>query len=105
MMTPQRWQQIKEVLGQALELEPPERAGYLDGACTSDPSLRAEVERLLIVDRRAGKDFLDDAATRQDVESPPPTFADPRIGKIVDRKSFGCRTESEPCACVPRNRR
>jgi len=41
-MTPERWQEIKKVLDGALGLEPDERAGYLDRACTED-ALRQEV--------------------------------------------------------------
>jgi serine/threonine protein kinase/Tol biopolymer transport system component len=46
-MTPERWQQIRDVLEKALELAPGERSGYLNQACSSDPSLRQEVETLL----------------------------------------------------------
>lgn len=46
-MTPERWRQIREVLAQALDLAPGERAPFLDRACSSDPSLRQEVETLL----------------------------------------------------------
>jgi len=46
-MTPERWQQIKEVLAGALETHPPDRSAYLDEVCGSDKALRAEVESLL----------------------------------------------------------
>jgi hypothetical protein len=46
-MTPERWEQIRDVLEKALELAPDERSAFLDGACSSDPSLRKEVEVLL----------------------------------------------------------
>ena len=36
-MTPERWQQIRDVLEEALELAPPERCSFLDRACLSDP--------------------------------------------------------------------
>jgi len=39
-MTPERWDQIREVLEKALELSPEQRSAYLDGACSSDPALR-----------------------------------------------------------------
>jgi len=39
-MTPERWQQIRDVLEKALELAPGERSAYLNQACSSDPSLR-----------------------------------------------------------------
>jgi serine/threonine protein kinase/WD40 repeat protein len=46
-MTPERWARIKEVFGEALELPDDQRAAFLQTACDSDASLRADVERLL----------------------------------------------------------
>jgi eukaryotic-like serine/threonine-protein kinase len=46
-MTPERWQQIKELLYQAQQLAPEERAAFLDHSCSSDRALRHEVETLL----------------------------------------------------------
>ena len=46
-MTPQEWQQIKDVLQAALELEPGERASYLDVACQGHAFIRHEVESLI----------------------------------------------------------
>ena len=46
-MTPERWQQVKAVLAEALERPPGERAALLEEACGGDPSLRAEVESLI----------------------------------------------------------
>jgi serine/threonine protein kinase len=46
-MTPERWQEIRDVLEKALELAPGERSAFLNRACSSDPSLRQEVETLL----------------------------------------------------------
>ena len=45
-MTPERWQEVKEVLAGALEREPQERRAYLKQACR-DSDLRREVESLL----------------------------------------------------------
>jgi predicted ATPase/serine/threonine protein kinase len=45
-MTPERWQQVKKVLADALELTPPARKSYLDRAC-AEPMLRREVEFLI----------------------------------------------------------
>jgi len=46
-MTPERWEQIRAVLAKALELAPDERHAFLNRACSSDQSLRREVETLL----------------------------------------------------------
>src|SRR5450631_412105 len=47
--TPEQWLKIKEIVGEALEREPAERAAFLDQACAPDQNgdLRAEVESLL----------------------------------------------------------
>lgn len=56
-MTAERWQQLKGVLHNALQREPPARAAFLDQACAGDPVLRSEVEVLLDSSERAGDFF------------------------------------------------
>jgi len=80
MITPERWQQIKVVLGRALELEPSRRSAYLDEASASDPSLRVEVERLLAAEQRAGKDFLGDTATHPASQAVSSAVSESRVG-------------------------
>jgi eukaryotic-like serine/threonine-protein kinase len=46
-VTPQRWQQVKEVFSTASVLSAAEQCGYLDEACGSDAELRSEVDSLL----------------------------------------------------------
>ena len=46
-MTPERWQQVKEVLAQALETHGAARAELLARVGAGDPALRSEVEELL----------------------------------------------------------
>ena len=46
-MTPARWQHIKRLAGDALELEPAQRATFLQNACGDDSTMRDEVESLL----------------------------------------------------------
>ena len=46
-MTPERSQQIRDVLEKVLELAPEQHSVFLDRACSSDLSLRREVENLL----------------------------------------------------------
>jgi len=43
-MTPEQWQNVKEVLGEALELKQEDRQKFLDRVCSSDSSLRREVD-------------------------------------------------------------
>ena len=63
-MTPERWQQVKVVLYDALELPPQRRPQFLDEACSSDDPLRKEVESLLSLDDEARTSFLESAQYR-----------------------------------------
>jgi eukaryotic-like serine/threonine-protein kinase len=63
-MTPERWQQIRDVLERALELAAGERSTYLNQACASDPSLRQEVETLLASSPDVRSSFLESSALR-----------------------------------------
>jgi len=49
-MTPERWQQVRDVLAGALELSPQDRSAFLDRACSSDHVLRREIDLLLSSD-------------------------------------------------------
>ena len=53
-MKPERWRQIDQLLDAALELDPGQRAGFLDQACAGRGQLRREVESLLEAHGRAG---------------------------------------------------
>ena len=59
-MNGERWRQVDEVFGAALEREPAERAAFLDAACAGDDGLRREVEELLRLDERP-TDFIQGA--------------------------------------------
>jgi non-specific serine/threonine protein kinase/serine/threonine-protein kinase len=61
-MTPERWQQIRDVLGMALELAPQERTAFMEQACSSDPTLREEVEALLASNPGMPSEFLHPSA-------------------------------------------
>jgi len=52
------WERVKELLHQAMQLAPEDRARLLDGACSSDAELRAEVESLLLADEGVRSSFL-----------------------------------------------
>ena len=57
----ERWEQIKDLLHEAMQLAPERRARFLDEAC-SDHALRAEVESLLLAGQDAGSIFLQSPA-------------------------------------------
>src|SRR5215831_4622762 len=63
-MTPERWQQVKEVLDGALELAPEQRPAFLDQACSADHSLRQDVESLLASSEKARSSFLQSSVVR-----------------------------------------
>jgi len=53
-MTPERWQQLKQIFQSALERNPAERSAFLNQACADDPALRSEVESLIASHDQAG---------------------------------------------------
>src|SRR3954453_24262998 len=57
-MRPERWQEVRELLDEALALPAAERSVYLDTICPQDPELRSEVESLLDSHEQAGSVFL-----------------------------------------------
>jgi eukaryotic-like serine/threonine-protein kinase len=63
-MTPERWQEIREVLVKALEVAPEERSEFLDRACSSDVALRQEVETLLGSSDDVRSNFLQSSMLR-----------------------------------------
>lgn len=81
-MNPERWQQIKVALHQALELEPEPRRVYLDSLTAEDGDLGAELQSLLAAHDQAGSAFLNVPAAAleilDNVESP-----DPWVGKRI----------------------
>ena len=65
-MDQQRWSQVNETLRAALDLDPSERANFLNRHCGEDLELKAEVEQLLGLEEQA-EGFLE-----APVVSPPP---------------------------------
>ena len=60
-MKPERWQRLKELFNETLELEPARRAAFLDDACAGDAPLREEIESLLASHEEADE-FLEQPA-------------------------------------------
>ncbi|HYW36798.1 MAG TPA: protein kinase [Terriglobales bacterium] len=65
-MTPERWQAIKQVLHQAVQLEPHDRPEFLEHACSGDLSLRRQVEDLLA--EQVSSAFLEPPDPQPDAE-------------------------------------
>ena len=67
IMTPERWQQIKDVFNLALEHEPGKRSSFLSKACDNDSALQQEVESLLAAHEKDGS-FIDSPAYKDAFE-------------------------------------
>jgi len=91
-MTPERWQQIEQVLQAALACEPDERAALLERECAGDSSLREEVEAL-IASAQPAQDFLtrnalrDASALLDDADSE--TLIGRQVGHYLVEKQLG----------------
>ena len=57
-MIPDRWQQVKDVLHDVLQIPAGQRASFLDNACIGDQTLRLEVESLLLEESAGTEGFL-----------------------------------------------
>jgi eukaryotic-like serine/threonine-protein kinase len=53
-----RWEIVKELLHQAMQLAPEQRTWFLDKVCSHDDALRAEVESLLLANEAIPSSFL-----------------------------------------------
>jgi eukaryotic-like serine/threonine-protein kinase len=60
-MTPERWQQVKEIFNSAINHRPEERSSFVSRACSGDEELRNEVESLIASHEQSGS-FIDKPA-------------------------------------------
>src|SRR5690242_1457292 len=60
-MTPERWQQVKEIFNAAIARGPQERSSFISQACSGDEQLRSEVESLIASHEQSGS-FIDKPA-------------------------------------------
>ena len=82
-MTPERWQQIKDVLATALEMPPAERTAYLNQSCAADVTLRHEVDLLLLDEPKVSPQFLNDTALALAAADILPEETSPWIGRRI----------------------
>src|SRR6266705_4821464 len=82
-MTPERWQQVKQIFQSAIERPPSERDGFISQACADDRELRSEVESLISSHDQAG-DSIQAVAVEAAIEllanDPAGTIVGKRIG-------------------------
>jgi eukaryotic-like serine/threonine-protein kinase len=57
-MSAHDWKEVEELLHQAMALAPEKRAEFLDEACQSNETLRADLESLLLVGDEMSEDYL-----------------------------------------------
>ena len=94
-MTPEDWRKVREILEQALELAPGDRAAYLEKACVGDRALRSEVDSLIASNAQASTDFLQlgalDSIADSGLLSETASLAGQRIGpyQIVEEVGHG----------------
>jgi formylglycine-generating enzyme required for sulfatase activity len=87
-MTNEQWQQAKELLHQALELAPEERAAFLDRVCSSDHSLRKEIETFLASSDQLQSSFLQ-SSTSQVTLRPGMKLGEYEVQKLVGSGGMG----------------
>src|SRR5258707_8523189 len=81
-MTPERWQQVKNLFHSALERESNHRALFLDEACAGDVLLRREVESLISSHERTGS-FIDSPGYEVGAELLTEDHAELAVGKRI----------------------
>ncbi len=64
-MTPERWKEIRPILESALATAPAHRLAVLDEACAQDPTLRDEVESLILSHEQAATSALNPGSALQ----------------------------------------
>lgn len=93
-ITPERWQQVKHVLAEALELDTARQRQFLDSIAADDADLRAEVDLLLAHRVDTGNDAMeacaaDAARFRMDADGQRATRIGSRIGAYRVLRELG----------------
>jgi eukaryotic-like serine/threonine-protein kinase len=89
MLTPDQWQKVRDVLEQALKLPPEKRSRFLDVACSSDPTLRSEVQSLLSADEQARTSLLEAPSVLPAALSPSTRLGDYEILSQIGSGGMG----------------
>jgi serine/threonine protein kinase/tetratricopeptide (TPR) repeat protein len=79
-MNPERWQKVKNILEEVIEVAPNSRAAFLEKVCADDENLRSEVEKLLEFES-AEADFLEQDAVAVVFEHE--SFSKDQIGRQI----------------------
>lgn len=84
-MTPERWQQVKELVAEALSVEARERSRFLAKVCSTDPALYQEVHQLLALESEADA-FLESSPVVE-LDSRTKTLDSPPVTPEPERES------------------
>ena len=87
-MTPEQWQQAREILHEALEHSPGRRSAFLDKSCSGNADLRNEVESLLAAYEKAGS-FLEEPLLTTGTRSNPRISSGTRLGPYEVKAMIG----------------
>jgi eukaryotic-like serine/threonine-protein kinase len=82
-MTSQQWQQMKDLLVEALELSPEKRGTFLDQACGADHALRNEIDALLSEEEFVAAKFLQSLPRLEENNDAPESEGSLHAGLII----------------------
>jgi WD40 repeat protein/serine/threonine protein kinase len=88
VVTDQRWERVKDLLHQALQLTDDQRSRFLSEVCCSDEPLRCELESLLAADAQARSSFLRSGTWLQGLNLPDGIDSVPSLtaGQIFEQR-------------------
>lgn len=96
-MTPERWQQVKEIFNSAISYRSDERSDFISRMCSDDEELRSEVESLIrsheksgeFIDAPAFQEAADLLADEKSVLRPGQTIGSYEIISFINRGGMG----------------
>src|SRR5262245_38390845 len=88
-MTPEQWQEAREILHEALEHPPDRRPAFLDKSCSGHASLRSEVESLLAAYEKAGSFLEEPLLTTAETRGNPRISSGTRLGPYEVKAMIG----------------
>ena len=88
-MQTSRWKQLKEIVGEALDMPPSRRSAYVESACSGDLSLRAEVESLLAAHADANELSHDPITTFSEADGQPTSIGSYHLVRLLGTGGMG----------------
>jgi eukaryotic-like serine/threonine-protein kinase len=82
-MSPERWQQVKQIFNSAITYRPEDRSLFISQACSGDEELRSEVESLIASHEQSGS-FIDKPAFEAAASLLAGEKAELRPGQTID---------------------